>query len=150
MEKSKLRLSFEEKKSLLKELFESLVNPDKGLSSRKCVMQHWYQIQPGLRDNSETVSFGLREYDGALCIFDQLPHGTENSDEVHVFDEFPSAEIAPKENNAGFDIRMNNRSVHSVHIMAEVKLLQEIASVYTDFIKRYNESIEKLMPIKET
>jgi hypothetical protein len=132
-----VKLSFECKKEMLKDLFEELVNPDKGLSTRKCIMQDWYEIRHGLRNGSETLVFGLRERDGSLCVFEKLPHGTDDADHVHVFDNYPSLEIIPKENNAGFSIKMRARDKHSSETPNEIEVLNEITLVLTDFGAKY-------------
>ena len=136
-----VKLSFECKKEMLKDLFEELVNPDKGLSTRKCTMQDWYEIRPGLRNGSETLYFGLRERDGSLCVFEKLPHGTDDDDHFHAFDDHPSLEIIPKENNAGFSIKMRARDKHSSETHNEIKLLNEITLVLTDFGAKYQMAI---------
>ena len=141
MQTKKVGLSFECKKEILKDLFETLVNQDKSLSTRKCVMQDWYEIRLGLRNGSETLVFGLRERDGSLCVFEKLPHGTDSSDHFHAFDDYPSLEIIPKENNAGFSIKMRARDKHSSETYNEIELLNEITLVLTDFGAKYQLAI---------
>ena len=142
MEKTKIKLSFENKKEMLKDLFGSLVNPDTGLSLRKCVMQNWYEIRPGLRNGTETLFFAFREHDGALCVFESLPHGTQDDDHFHTFDKYPSLEIIPKENNPGFRIKMEKRDDHSQGILNEIGFFEEVILVYKDFSEKYKNLIE--------
>lgn len=134
----RVALSFEEKKACLKEIFEEISNPDRGLTSRKCVMQHWYEIRPGLRNNSETLFFGIREHDSALCAFDKLPHGTENDGYFHVFDSHPIMEIIPLENNVGCRLLINKRDHNSHDTLSEIAVLEEIVAVYRNFMDKYN------------
>ena len=141
MQKTNVKLSFESKKKILKDLFKSLVNPDKSLLTRKCIMRDWYQIKPGLRNGSETLFFGLRERDDSLCVFEQSPFGTEDSGHFHTFDDYPSLEIIPKENNAGFRIKMRALDKHSSETHNEIKVLNEITLVLTDFGAKYQLAI---------
>ncbi len=137
MDKPQVNFSIEEKKALLQELFESVVNPDKGRSTRKCVMQDWYNIRPGLCANVETIFYGLREHDGALCVFTALPYGTDSDNEFHVFDKYPFVAIVPKSDAGGFMIKMRDRVTHSYYVNDEIKVLEEIFQLYTEFSKRY-------------
>lgn len=137
METQKITLSLEVKKQLASDLFELITNPDKGFHQRKCVMGDWYKVRPGLRNNEETLFFGLRENDGALCAFNKLPIGTESSEYFHAFDERPFLEICPLETVAGFEITMSNKKFHSSKTLLEIGALEEVIAIYKDFIEKY-------------
>ncbi len=139
----KIQFSLEDKKSILAELFKLIVNPDEGLAVNKCAMMDWYTIRPGLRNGSETVFYGIREHDGALCMFEQLPHGTDSSDKFHVFDKHPAVELVPKKDTAGFGVRIRDRDTVSQNLNNEIAILNEIKALYSDFIKIYQKYIDK-------
>lgn len=138
-----VKLSFEQKTKILSDLFEEITNPDKGLSTRKCVMQDWYEIRPGLRDGTETIFYALRENDKALCGFDSLPIGTESDEDVHAFDERPVFEIVPLPNNAGFRIKHRGLEFSSSSLPKQIALLSEMSKAYEQLGVKYVTAIEE-------
>lgn len=138
---TKTKLTIEQKTKILRELFEELTNPDKGLGTRKCVMKDWYEIRPGLRDNEETIFYAFRERDNALCGFDRLPHGTDSAEHLHSLDTKPDFEIIPNTDRGGFAINHRSLEFFSSNLPNKITFINETTKCYKQLVEKINTAI---------